>query len=191
MDGTPTRRGRSNEIRLGCDRRRPGLVIKEADLAEVVARAKRCLPLPVDDDRRAALGNDEEGKDARAPLTFAGDRSSLRESVLLELPGKALKLLPLEACQQGHLAEGVDLDRHGPGSYSSTCRTGAAADDAHGRGQRMVRKAGGNVSRWQRSDRNLDSLAGRASTRQPACSTLGQPGGPGNGRGLGHPSHPV
>ena len=53
---------------------------------------------------------------ARAPLTLPRDRGSLREGVLLELRGKTLELRPLEACEQGHLAEGVDLDRHGRGS---------------------------------------------------------------------------
>jgi hypothetical protein len=36
--------------------------------------------------------------------------------VLLEEASQPLELRPLEAGQQGHLSEGVDLDRHGRGS---------------------------------------------------------------------------
>ena len=81
----------------------------------MVAGAEDGLDLAADRDRRAALRDDEEGEDPWAALALARDRGACGEGVLLELPGQPLELGALKAREEGNLAEGVDLDRHGRG----------------------------------------------------------------------------
>ena len=106
------------QVGLGRHGRRARLIVEETDLAEMVARPERRFRLAVGDHGCGALGDDEESEHPRAALSLSRDHRALGKRVLSQQAGQPLELGPLETREKRHLPEDVDLDPHGPRSYS-------------------------------------------------------------------------
>ena len=84
----------ADQIRLRHHRRRAGHVEKQPDLTEVVTRRQGWAGLAAHRDRRRAVEDHEERKDAGTPRPLADDDVARSEMRLPHVAAEALEVIP-------------------------------------------------------------------------------------------------